>query len=403
MTGRRATRIVIVALSVAALALAALIVFFVQARRAGFSSSIFSYSDLAQQLPGLAFLIVGAVLAIRRPENRVGWICLANGMFQVLGWAAVQYAAHGLVVDPGSLPGSLAFAVATEAAFAPAFVLIVLLLVTFPDGRLPSRRWRVVPIAVFVGFLGLYAVGTTSSFPAPFAGIANPLHYASPPRLVMPLAIGISLVLAIAGVVGAFACVVVRFRRGGPTERAQLKWLMTSATILPLGLIAHSLADSFAPAATGVIEFVFSIGIVMIPVAIGVAVLKYHLYDIDRVISRTISFALLTLTLGGAYAGLVLAGQAVFSSFAGGSNLAVAASTLVVAALFLPLRSRVQRIVDRRFNRHRYDAQRTLEAFGSWLREQVDLDELTAELRTVVADTMQPAHITFWHRGEAGT
>ena len=136
----------------------------------------------------------------------------------------------------------------------------------------------------------------------------------------------------------------------------------------------------------------------LLPIATAIAILRYRLYEIDRIISRTLVYGALTLILGAAYVGLVLAGQALFSSFAGGSNLAIAASTLVVAALFLPVRSRVQRFVDRRFYRSRYDAQRTLEAFGGRLREQVELERLATELHGVVSETMQPKHVSLWLR-----
>jgi hypothetical protein len=150
-------------------------------------------------------------------------------------------------------------------------------------------------------------------------------------------------------------------------------------------------------------DLTFALTIAVIPVATAIAMFKYRLYEIDRVISRTIVYAALTVILGGAYAGLVLAGQAVFSSFAGGSNLAIAASTLVVAALFLPLRARVQRLVDRRFYRRRYDAQRTLDAFGARLREEIDLGTLTNDLRGVVTETVQPAHVSLWLRTGEGS
>jgi hypothetical protein len=140
------------------------------------------------------------------------------------------------------------------------------------------------------------------------------------------------------------------------------------------------------------------VGFVLLPITVGVAILRYRLFDIDRVISKTLVYAALSLVLGGAYVGLVLAGQAIFSSFAGGSNLAIAASTLVVAAMFLPVRSRVQRFVDRRFYRRRYDAQRTLEGFGARLREQIDLGTLEHDLQGVVTETMQPAHTSLWTR-----
>jgi hypothetical protein len=144
---------------------------------------------------------------------------------------------------------------------------------------------------------------------------------------------------------------------------------------------------------------VLSLALCLFPLTVGVAVLRYRLFEIDRLIARTLVYAALTLLLGAAYVGLVLAGQAVFSSFAGGSNLAIAASTLVVAALFLPARSRLQRLVDRRFYRRRYDAQRTLEAFGSRLRQETELVTLTAELRDAVVETMQPADVAVWLRG----
>ena len=203
--------------------------------------------------------------------------------------------------------------------------------------------------------------------------------------------------LTLALVIASILAFAVRFRRARGVQRLQLKWFLAATTLFGVGSAAIASTNG------GTVGWViWSAGAMAMPVAVGIAILRYRLYDIDRVVSRTLTYGALMVILGAAYAGLVLAGQRVFSSFAGGSNLAVAVSTLVVAALFLPLRSRVQRIVDRRFNRHRYDARRTLETFGSRLREQVDLDELAAELRTVVAETMQPAHVSFWHRGEAG-
>jgi hypothetical protein len=198
----------------------------------------------------------------------------------------------------------------------------------------------------------------------------------------------------------SLAALVVRFRRSRGVERQQLKWLAFAGAI-PVAAFALSFVLGSFVSGGLLLDAIFVTGfaaLMLIPVAVGVAILRYRLYEIDRVISRTLVYGSLTVVLGAAYAGLVLAGQAVFSSFAGGSNLAIAVSTLVVAALFLPLRSRVQRVVDRRFNRHRYDAQQTLEAFGSRLREQVDLATLTGELRGVVEETIQPSHVSVWLR-----
>ena len=276
-----------------------------------------------------------------------------------------------------------------------AFLSIMLLFLRFPDGALLTRRWRPVLWLVLIfgaGSLAWNALkpGTIFTDTLP---VDNPVGVewlkAHLGFLDQVIFVGFA-----AGAVLSVAAAVIRFRRSHGVERDRMKWLAFAALLLVASVVVAIVCGSIGAKSFG--DFVIGLGCASVPVAVGIGVLRYRLYDSDRVISRTLSFALLTFALGAAYAGLVLAGQAVFSSFAGGSNLAIAVSTLVVAALFLPLRSRVQRIVDRRFNRHRYDAQRTLEAFGSRLREQVDLDELTAELRTVVAETMQPTHVSVW-------
>jgi hypothetical protein len=199
----------------------------------------------------------------------------------------------------------------------------------------------------------------------------------------------------------SLAALAVRFRRSRGLERQQMKWLAFAGAV-PMTAFGLSFVLGALVSDGVALDVIFTTGfasLVLIPIAVAVAILRYRLYEIDRVISRTIVYASLTIVLGAAYVGLVLAGQALFSSFAGGGDLAIAVSTLVVAALFLPLRGWVQRFVDRRFYRRRYDAQRTLEAFGARLREQVDLDTLAAELRTAVTETMQPAHASVWLRG----
>ena len=184
-----------------------------------------------------------------------------------------------------------------------------------------------------------------------------------------------------------------RFRRSRGLERQQFKWLAASAGFL-LSVLPFGAAFNWTEAA----GLMMTIALIALPISVGIAVLRYRLYEIDRIVSRTLVYGSLTLILGAAYAGLVLGGQALFSSFAGGSNLAIAGSTLVVAALFLPLRGRVQQFVDRRFYRRRYDARRTLEAFGARLREEVDLELLAADLRGVVEETMQPRQVSLWLR-----
>jgi hypothetical protein len=199
----------------------------------------------------------------------------------------------------------------------------------------------------------------------------------------------------------SLASLVVRFRRSRGIERQQMKWLAFAGAVPATAFTLSFLYGALIRDDT-VLDAIFVTGfagLVLVPVAIAVAILRYRLYEIDRVISRTLVYGVLTVVLGAAYVALVLAGQAVFSWFAGGSNLAIAGSTLVVAALFLPLRARVRELVDRRFYRRRYDAQRTLEAFGTRLREQVDLDGLRSDLEEVVHETVQPTHVTLWLRG----
>jgi hypothetical protein len=207
----------------------------------------------------------------------------------------------------------------------------------------------------------------------------------------------VGALLVVPGVILACVAAILRFRRARGAERQQFKWFALAA-----GTLLATFVAALTPASeTSALHVVNGLAFAAIAIAVGIAVLRYRLYDIDRVVSKALVYGALTLVLAAAYAALVLAGQALFSSFAGGSNLAVAGSTLVVAALFLPLRARLQRLVDRRFYRRRYDAQRTLEAFGARLREQTDLDALTADLRGAVVETMQPAHVSLWRREAA--
>jgi hypothetical protein len=398
MSPRTASRVALAAVAVATISVVVGLVLFELNRGAGYTTGVFSYSNLAQNLSGaVAFLGMGALLVSRRPGNAISWLCLAFGLSGCLGGLlANQYAAYALVTHPGSLfGGGLALAVVLNGSFAPLLVLLIFVPLIFPTGRLLSRRWRLVAWLTVLSFATLFAVAiTTSPLDAPFQHYENPIGIAGGLKVV-PV---IGVLGGIASVVASLAAVVIRFRRSHGDERAQLKWLVLAAAFLPTALVAHSLADAFAPGAVNPVETLFSVGIMAFPIAIGIAVLKYRLYEIDRIISRTLVYGSLTVVLAATYVGLVLGGQAVFSSFAGGSNLAVAVSTLVVAALFLPVRSRVQRFVDRRFYRRSYDAQRTLEGFGARLREQVDFETLSAELQGVVGDTMQPAHVSVWLR-----
>jgi hypothetical protein len=361
------------------------------------SDSVFSVLDLVEALaPAVAFFTTGLVLRARRPGNLVGGLCFAIGLLGLISWLLTQYAGYGLVTHPGSLPGARAIEVVLQGSWALELALLLVLVCVFPDGRLLPGRWRLVPRAGAVAFGALWLLGTTTAPSPPFQHVHNPLHVSGHSPLLLVIVIAIPL--AIASVIGAVATVLARFRRARQDEREQLKWLILAASVLPVGLVAHSIADAVAPGADNVIQLIFSFAVVAVPVAIGIAVLKYRLYEIDRIISRTLVYGVLSALLAGAYFGIVLALQASFGSLTHGNELAVACSTLAVAGLFRPVRRRVQTAVDRRFYRSKIDAEATLARFGARLREQVDLEALAADLLEVVDETMQPEAASLWLR-----
>jgi hypothetical protein len=342
---------------------------------------------------GVVFGTVGAIVAWRVPRTPVGWMFLAIG---VLGSGLIdvarEIAYQGLVVDPGSIPGAVAAAWFYSWAWYPGIALIGFVPFVYPDARLPAR-WRRITLSLVAVSCVMTVVIMLN--PGPLDGDAsalpdNPLGVDALDALPGGDALVVASLLLVFG--GGAASAIARYRRSRGDERQQMKLMAFAAAIMVVAL--------FAPSFTGLgsSDYVFAAVVTLLPVSLGVAILRYRLYDVDRVVSRTLVYAVLTVILAATYVALVLAGQWVFSSFAGGSDLAIAASTLVVAALFLPVRSRVQAFVDRRFYRRRYDAQRTLEAFGARLREQVDLGTLTGELRGVVHETMQPAHVSVWLR-----
>jgi hypothetical protein len=354
---------------------------------------------LATWVPFLAFATVGAVILARRPGNRIGWLCWAIGFgITVSIWGSKQVWA--VLADQGR---SSAWAVlpqlGTIAWLGTLLGLLPFLVLLFPTGRLLSPRWR--PVAWALGLvLGLYLIARLLS-PGPVdpASPDNPLGIESAEGLL-------KLIQTMAGVAVPFlvlavlASVVLRFRRSKGEERQQLKWftfVVAAEVVLIPGL--GELTQRVAPVLGELVVFPASIS--LIPIAIGVAVLKYRLYDIDRVINRTLVYGLLTVLLGAVYlAGVFGLGQ-LLNPVSGESALAVAASTLAVAALFQPARRRVQAVVDRRFNRRRYDAARTVEAFSARLRDEIDLDTLSAELLAVAHQTMQPTTAALWLRPSA--
>jgi hypothetical protein len=346
-----------------------------------------------------AFAGVGTLIALRRPDNAVGWLLLAVAITFSIGEVGDVY------VDAASNPARVPVAVVASGMsnvwFALALVFLPLL---FPYGHLPSPRWRPV---LWLGAAEL-VVGAVASATAPGeieivngTGIENPLGVEG----TLSDTLGaLDLVLGGVAVVLAAASVVVRFRRSSGVERLQLKWfasvLVLAAICLSIAVLIGSLQGEESPYAPVAVAGWLS-GLVLIgfglPIATGIAILRHRLYDIDVVIRRTLVYAALTAALGATYLGLVL----LIGLTLGTSNLAIAVSTLAVAALFRPLRTRIQGAVDRRFFRRRYDAAMTLEAFGVRLRDELDLETLGADLRGIVTETMQPAHVSLWLRSEA--
>ena len=354
------------------------------------------YGDLAITPAAALMCLLGLLITIRRPENRIGWLFSVTAF--LAGWVVLAdgYSTRALIASPGSLPGGAVFAWLAGWIWVPVvFGLCICLPLVFPNGKLQSARWRWVARLVILQMTLLVAglaftPGKLDGYPTD-----NPFGIETPGNVFAWL-IGIGFVLLFPCVALTAAAIILRFRRSSGVERLQLKSLTLGAIV-----VAVALSSPLVLGAAGIRvswNVTVPVAISSVVLATGLAVLRYRLYDIDRIISRALVYGTLTVLLGVTYVGLVLAAQAVFSSFAGGSHLAIAVSTLVVAALFLPVRSRVQRFVDRRFYRRRYDAQRTLEAFGARLREQVDLETLSAELRRVVGETMQPAHVAVWIR-----
>jgi hypothetical protein len=354
-------------------------------RQAG-RSDLGSNADTAiYGLVAVSAATVGAVLAGRRPRHPVGWLLLALGW-----WFVYVYASWVLLAWRGA-PAAVGSAVKDVTVVVLSALIGFVLLLT-PTGSLPSPRWRwwarVVAVAPLAGLVAL-ALGP---FREPGQAAANPLAVRA---LAGPLLLVRGASFAAAGLaipVGAWS-LLVRFRRARGVDRQQLRWLAVAAA--PVAVALAVLAAVALAGGEVSLDWLPGVCLVVLPLGIGAAILRYRLYDLDRIISRTLAYGLLTILLGGGYAGVVLGlGQLLGRD----SSLVVAGATLASAALFQPARRRIQAAVDRRFNRHRYDAAQTIQAFSARLREQVDLDSLAAELLVVVEQTMQPTSVSLWLR-----
>ena len=348
---------------------------------------------LATQI--VSFSVAGALIASHRPENAIGWIFLAAGFIYGLLNAGDQYAIYALLTNSGSLPLGAEASWLGQWIWAPGLGLILVFLpLLFPNGHPPSRRWRWV---AWLGGLsiGLAVVPSTILLwpergPALLLGDESPFH---PSHILNVVVVFVAVPMLMLAGLGAVISLFVRFRRARGDERQQIKWFASASA---LTLVWTSV---FGQSAGGIAALSSLLVIPSIPIATGIAILRYRLYDIDILINRTLVYGSLTAILVAVYVGGVVGLQAVLRGLSGQeSTLAVVASTLVIAALFNPLRRRVQGFVDRRFYRRKYDAAKTLATFSAKLRDETDLDELNNELVRVVLETMQPAHVSVWLR-----
>jgi hypothetical protein len=345
-------------------------------------------------LAAVSATTVGAVLASRRPRHPVGWLLLVLGLS--LAWAGVvpAYAAYGLLARPGALPAAHAVARSWPVTVVTAQTALSFVLLLTPTGSLPSPRWRwwarVTAAAAVILLAGL-AVASGPLDPQ-YQVLGGPFELRGQGGVLLVVNQLALAVTALAVVVGA-ASLVVRFRRAGGVERQQLRWVAWAAALAVLGAVVA--LGGLAVGATAVVTWAIAACFAVLPLAIGAAILRYRLYDLDHIISRTLAWGLLTLLLGGGYAAVVLGlGQLLGRD----SSLVVAAATLAVGGQFQPARRRVQQAVDRRFNRRRHDTAQTIAAFSDRLHQQIDLDSLSAELLAVVDQTMQPTQASLWLR-----
>ena len=348
----------------------------------------------------LAFPIVGALIASRHARNPVGWICLAVGLFWTLIFLEDSISGVG--------PYSVTMDALTQAIWVPPIGLVgIYLILLFPDGKLPSRRWR--PLAWFSGVVMVLASLGITFAPGPLEGhpgVRNPFGLEGVPWLTTA-GIVILLLLPLCMLASALS-LVLRYRRSGGEEREQIKWIAFAASVVGLLYLITMISSLFFPLGWGAAGTPLWLGLLQqaalvsftaVPIAVGFAVLRYRLYDVDILINRTLVYGSLTVTLVALYFGGIVLLQRMFVILTGQqSTLAVVASTLLIAALFTSLRRRIQSFIDRSFYRRKYDARKTLEAFSLKLRDETDLESLNNDLVGVVRETMQPAHVSLWLR-----
>ncbi len=346
---------------------------------------------------GASFAVVGWLVATRESANPLGWVYLGIGLSQA-GLAFVDDAAYfGLVSSPGSIPFADVLSWVSAWIWAPGFTLLISFSVLlFPDGHLLSPRWRPVAWLAVASMLLVGGANAVASWP--LRGVALLGQWGDPPGILGPIfLIGILTIPIVA--LASVGSIVVRFRRSTGQERLQLKWF-TFAAIVEIAFVVASGFNLLDP--TFITVFVGLLIAPLLPIAIGVAILRYRLYEIDRVVSRTVGYLIVTGVLAVVFVGAVFVFTAISAPMFGDNPVAVAASTLIVAALFQPLRRRVQQAVDRRFDRARYHGERTVAAFSDRLRDEVDMTTITGDLTTTTSTVLAPTSIGLWLRESEG-
>lgn len=384
------------------------LVFFVPAVALAATQSLFDFklSNLLFGLSFVAFGAVGAMVVSHRPENIIGWLLSAGALLVAAGLLCVEYAIRAYLAEGFSWPaGDTAAWLGLVLAIAGVTLLLPATALHFPNGRLPSRRWRgvrgllaagaalVLAITAFApGSLALGRLSVVGETRNPF-GLEIPLL-----ELLQPIVVPLFATV----VVAAFAAPYLRLRRARGVERQQLKWFVYATVLMAASLVTAAIGGVVRPGqqvADVAINTLTAVGLMALPVAVGIAVIRYRLYEIDLIVNKTIVYVLLTAALVGSYVLLVLAFQGLFGWLVEENDLAVAASTLAVAALFRPARGRIQGLVDRRFYRQRYDAQKTVEEFATDALHEVDVSVLTNNLTETVRRVLEPSHLSLWLSG----
>ena len=359
------------------------------------STQVYGYWSESTVIP-IGFSIIGAIIASRLPANPLGWLFCAAASVSAVAHLSGEYAIYALLAQPDTLPAGKALAWLTSWVWILFIGCIALSLLLFPDGRLPGRRWAWLAwLTVLLTSVGAVWQAFSPGVIDSLGTIRNPLGYEGLPRANEPVQ---TMVFALLFVVVA-PSLTVRMRRARGIERQQIKWPAYTAVMAATGsVLTYNIAEPIGAPWLEWISFVIVMAaLVCFPISVGIAIVRYRLYDIDLIINRTLVYGSLTTTLVALYFGVIVVLQGIFVALTGQqSTLAVVASTLLIAALFTPMRRRIQGFIDRRFYRSKYDAAKTLEAFSARLRNETDLDALSDDLVGVVRETMQPAHVSLW-------